>query len=62
MQSHMISDDEDLMSPPSSDTEQEWSEEDDIPMIGTGTLGGCSWVVAWHLQGVLERSLQLIIM
>lgn len=34
MQSNVISDDEDL---PSSETEQEWSEEeDDIPMIGTG--------------------------
>lgn len=37
MQSDVISDDEDLLSPPSSDTEQDWSEEDDdIPMIGTG--------------------------
>lgn len=37
MQSDVFSDDEDLSSPPSSDTEQDWSEEDDdIPMIGTG--------------------------
>ena len=35
MQSHVVSDDEDPLSP-SSDTEQDWSEDDDIPMIGTG--------------------------
>ena len=45
MHSHVISDDEDL---PSSDTEQEWSEEeDDIPMIGTGFARWLIIVCGW---------------
>ena len=52
MQPPVISDDEDLVSPPSSDIEQDWSEEDDdIPLISTGlALFFCTSLVAKHLQ------------